>query len=148
MTAFTDTNIPTYARGAPSEFKNPCIEILRLAALAPGACFTNAQVLQELFHVRLRRLGLAAAREAVTGFDAVLAGHVVAVERGDILAAARLDVGPALGGADRVHLAVMQRLGVTGIISTDKKFDGVPGIRRLDPLDLARWRDAIFPPRR
>ena len=143
MTAFTDTNIPTYARGAPSGFKTPCIEILRLAAASPGTCVTNAQALQKLFHVRLRRVGIVAARAAVTDFDEALRGLVVAVEREDVLAAAQMDVAPGLGGADRVHLAVMRRLGITDLISTDKKFDGIPGVRRLRPArprSVARFR--------
>lgn len=38
-----------------------------------------------------------------------------------------------LGGRDAVHLATALRHGLTMIISPDQAFDGIPGIRRIDP---------------
>ncbi len=57
--------------------------------------------------------------------------------------AARLGI-PHLQARDLVHLATMERLGISAIISTDMGFDRVPGIRRLDPRLLGAWRDEVF----
>ncbi len=144
MTGFVDTNIPTYAEGAPSIYKEPCLAVLGLAAGKPGTCLTSAMVLQELLYVRLRRAGIVAARLILVDFDNALNGLVEAVSREDVWRSAQLDLPTGLSGADRVHIAVMQRLGMSDIITTDRDFDGINGIRRLDPLDLAIWRDSVF----
>ena len=39
----------------------------------------------------------------------------------------------------------MERLGIDTIISTDRALDAAPGVRRLDPLDFATWRDEVSP---
>jgi hypothetical protein len=40
-----------------------------------------------------------------------------------------------------LHAAIMHRLGVGVIISSDAGFDGLPAVERLDPADMSRWRD-------
>ena len=39
---------------------------------------------------------------------------------------------------DLIHVAVMNRMGISDIISADKDFDEVEGIRRHDPLEWVR----------
>ncbi len=41
---------------------------------------------------------------------------------------------------DCVHVAVMRAHNLSHIISVDRDFDRIPGIVRLDPLDLYRQR--------
>ncbi len=145
MTAFMDTTVPLHGRGAESAIQRACVAILNLAAGAAGTCTASAEVLQEVFHVVLRRTGSAAtARQAVLHTDNVLSGEIAGVLRTDVLVASALVVPVALSGRDRLHIAVMQRLGISDIITTDRGFDGINGIRRLDPLDLAMWRDSVF----
>jgi predicted nucleic acid-binding protein len=48
-----------------------------------------------------------------------------------------------LSARDLVHLAVIRRLGVTRIVSSDKGFDGVPDVERLDPARFEEWRDSV-----
>ena len=45
---------------------------------------------------------------------------------------------------DLVHAAVMQRLGVSRIISADTDFDRLEGIDRLDPIRIEEWEDSIL----
>lgn len=144
MTAFIDTNIPIYAGGGASPLQEPCAAILDLASSASGSCLTSALVLQELLHVRLRRRGPELARAAVEDLSRALYGSVVPIDRDDVLTAARLASANGLSGGDRVHIAVMNRLGIDDIITADRAFEGIPGIRRLDPLALADWRDSVF----
>lgn len=75
---------------------------------------------------------------------AALSVDVVALELSDVLAAARLPATVGLSARDRVHLATMQRLQVSRIISADVAFDAVPGIQRLAPENLGAWSDAVF----
>lgn len=42
---------------------------------------------------------------------------------------------PKLGSNDRVIVAICRAAGIHTIISNDHGFDGVPGLRRIDPLD-------------
>ena len=48
-----------------------------------------------------------------------------------------------LSARDSIHLAVMHRLGVTRIVTTDGGFKDLPGIERLDPADIEKWRGSI-----
>jgi hypothetical protein len=43
---FIDVNVPIFAAGRPHAFKEPCLEVLALAAERPEAFVTEAQVLQ------------------------------------------------------------------------------------------------------
>ena len=65
-------------------------------------------------------------------------GKVLSVEDQDIVSARELaDAHPDLTARDLLHLAVMKQHGITEIITADRKFDGVPGIRRIDLTDAA-----------
>ncbi len=43
-----------------------------------------------------------------------------------------------LSPRDAIHAAVVLTNGLEGIVSADRAFDGVPGLVRFDPADLAR----------
>lgn len=142
--AFLDANIPLYATGADEPLRLRCVAILLAAREHPGICTTSAEALQEVLHVLLRR-GLAErARQTIALFDASLHGKVEALLREDVLAAASGPARLALSARNRVHLAVMQRLGLNRIISTDGGFDHIPAITRLDPLAFDSWREGVF----
>jgi uncharacterized protein len=142
--AFVDTNIPVYAAGGEDPHKKPCIAIMAELARHPGAGISNAEVLQEILFVYLRRREPLKAAAVIDAFDEALDWRIQAVTREDVLTAARMAAAPSLQARDRIHLAVMARLGVTTIISADRGFDRVSGIRRLDPLQFAEWRDHVF----
>jgi predicted nucleic acid-binding protein len=103
--------------------------------LLPGkACttdLTDVEVLQELLHRYLamdRRDAIGPAWEAIVGVVDVI--H--AIEREDVERARRLiDVATSLSARDAVHVAVMQRHGITRILSFDAGFDGILGIERI-----------------
>lgn len=134
---FVDTNVFIYAQGAEHPLRAPCVDILGQIAARPWEGVTSAEVLQELLHFMNRRgrrePGIEQVREVltmlrilpVTGPDVLLATHLMHTH-------------PHLTPYDALHLAVMQAAGITEIISADKHFDAVPGIRRIDPLT---WQD-------
>jgi predicted nucleic acid-binding protein len=143
VTAFVDANVIIHAVGAPAPVREPCREILSLASAATTPLIVSAEVLQELLHVHYRRYGAERAGNVVR--LAIATFEVVPVFGADIAAALSFTRCPGLQARDLVHLATMDRLGLTRIISTDRAFDGVAGIERLDTAAFAEWRDTVFP---
>ncbi len=92
---------------------------------------TDAEVLQEILH----RYVAIARRDAIQpALDALLTivDEVVPIEAADVLAARDVLLGtPALSARDAIHVAIMRRHGVDRILSFDRGFDGMAGIRRL-----------------
>jgi len=143
VTAFVDANVVLYAVGRDSPWREPCAGVLRESAAAERALIASAEVLQEVFHVLLRRGDLIQARLALN--LAVRSLEVTSVTGDDTLRAVAFPPMPGLQARDLVHLATMARLGITRIISTDRAFDHVEGIERLAPLEFATWRESAFP---
>lgn len=143
--AFLDANVPIYAAGRAHPLKEPCIQVLLLAAEHPRAFVTDAEVLQELLHRYLTLRLWPQGREVFQRFGDLVRERVEAVHAADVERAAGLaDLHPESGARDLLHVAVMQRLGVRRIISADTGFDRLPEVKRLDPARLARWRNAVL----
>lgn len=141
--AFIDSNVVIYAAGRDHPLKVPCVAILEAAGVT-SACLTSAEVLQEILNVYHRRGDLKTGRFVLRALDEVLNSRIEPVTREDVLRAAAFDLPPELQSRDRVHLAVMERLAITRIITADAALDAVPGIERLDPRALASWRESVF----
>lgn len=142
--ALIDANIPMYVAGDAHPLKEPCTEILRLAAAYPQSMITDAEVLQEMLHRYLAVRRWRQGRVVLMGFAELMGGRTEPVYDRDVTRAAELaDTYPELGSRDLLHAAVMQRLGITRIISADRGFDRIAGIERLDPANLAAWRVSL-----
>lgn len=80
-------------------------------------------------------------------FDRVVAlmrGRIQPVYFRDVQSAAALaDMYPTANARDLIHVAVMNRLGVTRIVSTDRDFDDIFGIERLDPMLVDEWAASV-----
>jgi len=141
---FLDANVPMYAAGRVHPLKQPCIEVLTLVATYPAAFVTDAEVFQEILH-RYRAIGRWLEGEQLfQRFAALMGGRVADVTLSDVEAAARLaNSYPGLSARDLLHLAVMRRVGAASIITADAAFDVVSGVDRLDPADVATWRNRI-----
>jgi uncharacterized protein len=141
---FIDANVPIYAGGGEHPLRDPCRAILRLIEDQPRAFWTNAEIFQELLH-RYRALGRWAQGQAVFGgFAALMRGRIESIVPGDVESAAGLATAlPRLDSRDLVHLSVMHRVGADTIVSADGSFDRAPGIRRLDPANIAAWRERV-----
>ena len=139
--AFLDTNVPIYAAGRSHPLKEPCAKILLLVADDPEAFVTNAEVLQELLHRYLALHVWPQGREVFRRFTELMQERVEPILAADVDRAAGLaDVYPEFSGRDLLHTAVMLRLGLRQIISSDGDFDGVQEVERLDPADVERWQ--------
>ena len=142
--AFIDANVPIYAAGRSHALKEPCIEVLLLAADHPRAFVTDAEVFQELLHRYLALRRWPQGREVFQRFSVLMQGRVEAIQAADVQRAAGLaDSNEALGGQALLHAAVMQRLSVSRIISADAGFDRLPEMERLDPAKADEWRDIV-----
>ncbi len=143
--ALIDTNVPVYAGGGEHPLRAPCRAVLALASEYPEAFVTDAEVLQELLHryIALRRWPQG--QGVFEGFSVLMHDRIEPIQAGDVqMAAALFPRHPQLSARDLVHAAVMQRLGISLIISADQGFEGFPGIRRLDPARLASWRRQVL----
>lgn len=136
MIVFIDTAIPMYAAGKEHPLKAPCLEILSwVAAGALQAC-TDTEVFQEIlyryFSIRKRTIGLL----IFDSFSQIMHGAVLPVRHVDMIRARMLadeTANTSLSPRDLVHLAVMFNHGIKQIITTDRAFEQVDGIRIIYP---------------
>jgi uncharacterized protein len=128
---FVDSNIPMYLVGAAHPHKADAQRLLEAALAASERLVTDVEVLQEILH----RYTAINRREAIQpAFDAVLevVDEVFDITARDVDRAKTIVLGNTrLSARDAVHAAVMQRHGVTRIMSFDAGFDVLPGLVRL-----------------
>ena len=126
-----DSNIPMYLVGAAHPHKADAQRLLETAIAADEQLVTDAEVLQEILHRYAAVQRLDAVQPA---FDAVLGvvDVVHPVELDDVQRAKEvLHGGYGLSARDALHIAVMERQGVTRIMSFDAGFDRYPGLTRI-----------------
>lgn len=133
--------------------KEPCREVLRLAARHPGSFFTDAEVLQEMLHRYLSLRRWPEGKRVVLDFAALTAGSVESVLGEDAVRACDMAdrhaarPGARLAARDLLHTAVMLRAGdeTVKIVTADGDFDelAAEGIERLDPAGVEEWRHEV-----
>ena len=135
MTFFIDTAIIMYAGGAEHSLRAPCQRLLTRIADGSLEAVTSVEVIQEILHrftaIGRREIGVAMAQDALDLFAPVLPiTHAVMRRMPDLVAAH-----PTLAARDLVHVATCLQEGIAEVVSPDRGFDSVPGIRRLAPED-------------
>lgn len=133
MSVFIDTNVIVYAN-LPSDFREPCLEILEAVARSGIDGRTSTAVVEEIWHLELN--GKAGKLDGLTQRIYTLFTPLLPVDDEIVAHALTLDT-PRLGANDRIHLATALANGIATILSADADFDGAPGLRRIDPLDRA-----------
>lgn len=132
-----DANVFLHALGNDEALRRACTEITD--RLGDGELIGEASVLlvNEVVHVRNRRLG--DRRQAVNnGLNAARLLTLHAIDERDVLAALELFMTHSrLDMSDAIQAAVARRQGLRVVLSTDRGFDDVPGLRRVDPADSA-----------
>jgi predicted nucleic acid-binding protein len=130
---FLDANVFLYAAGASGPYREPCRRVLEKVEEGSFPSNTSVEVVQELLYVLWRRglaeKGIRLARSVTDLFPELL--PQTREELRD--ACALLGRIPGLTPRDAVHVATMRRHGIETIVSADVHFDGIPGIRRVDP---------------
>ncbi|MXW36425.1 MAG: type II toxin-antitoxin system VapC family toxin [Acidobacteria bacterium] len=126
-----DSNIPMYLVGAAHPHKADAQRLLERFAIDNRRLVSDAEVLQEILHryVAIDR------RDAIQpAFDALLGvvDQVLPITAETLHSARDIVLGsPALSARDALHAAVMRQHEIQEILSFDRGFDDVPGIRRL-----------------
>ena len=132
-----DTNVFIYAHGKAHPYREPCRILVANLAAGPLAYTIDTELLQEVMHVYDARGDRA--------FGLVLFDSVVEVFANPVpisgveIRAARWLLGESasLSPRDAIHAAVVLTHGLEGIVTTDRAFREVRGLRVFDPLDLA-----------
>jgi predicted nucleic acid-binding protein len=130
-----DTSIFIYALGGEHPYKAPCREIVHRAAVGDLQGEASADLLQELIHQRERRTGdRPGAAKAARNVAALAWWHPVEpndVQRGIDL----FETHDELNARDAVFAALAINRGIDAILTTDRAFDEVDGLERIDPTD-------------
>ena len=139
MTFFLDANVLIYS-ALDSEYRATCLELLEAIAGRRADGRISTAVFEEVWHIEMSRRagridGLAA--RSYTLFTPLLPVTDEIVAR-----ALALDA-PRLGANDRIHVATALVNGISTLISADVDFDGVPGLRRVDPSDRVAVRRLV-----
>jgi predicted nucleic acid-binding protein len=128
---FVDSNIPMYLIGAEHRHKIEARRLLERAIADREKLVTDVEVFQEILHRYTaieRRDAIQPAFDALAGVvDQVFPVAMEQVERAKTMVLGR----PSLPARDALHLAVMERHGVSRVMSFDGHFDGVPGVTRI-----------------
>lgn len=128
---FVDANVPMYMVGASHPHKLDAQRIVGRLVGEQRRLTTSSEVFQEILHRFIatdRRDKIELAFETLRG----LVEDVLAVEGADVFAAKDLLYAhPRLSARDALHVAVMRRHEIGEIVSFDRGFDLVSGIRRL-----------------
>lgn len=128
---FIDSNVPMYLVGGVHPHKLDAQRLLERCLSERIPLVTDAEVLQEILH----RYAAIRRRDAIQPAFDVLLGVVDdvwgvdrrAVERAKAIVLER----EQLSARDALHVALMERNGVTRIASFDSGFDSLPGLERL-----------------
>jgi predicted nucleic acid-binding protein len=130
-----DTSIFIYALGVEHSYRGPCREIVRRAAVGDLQGEASGDLLQELVHQRARRTGDRAEAAKAARHVAKLAWwHPVEpndVQRGIDL----FETHDGLDARDAVLAALAINRGIEAILTTDRAFDEIDGLERIDPSD-------------
>ena len=139
VTMFVDANVPMYAAGKPSRYKEKCREVLRRIATGELDAATDAEVFQEIlyryFHIGHMELG----RQVFAEFRTVM-DRVLAVKAQDVFAAEELSRKyPQVKPRDLLHTAVMMANRIGTVVSADAEYDDIDEVERVDPLEIEGW---------
>ena len=130
---FLDTSVVMYAAGAAHSLRDPCQRALRTAVEQDIPLVTSSEVLQEMLH-RYVSIGRPELARQVLETTRDLCHEIAAVEEADAVAALDLLLAhDTLSPRDAIHAAVMARLELSRILSTDRDFDALEAVQRLDP---------------
>jgi uncharacterized protein len=128
---FVDANVPMYLVGGEHPHKVDARQILERLTAERRPLATSSEVFQEVLH---RYVSIDRRNRIERAFEVLQAivEEVLPVEEQDVFAARDLvHAHGALSARDALHVAVMRRHQISEIVSFDRGFDAVTGVRRL-----------------
>jgi predicted nucleic acid-binding protein len=131
-----DTAVFVYAAGAEHRYRDPCREVVARAMQGELRGEASVDLLQEVVHQFARQLrNRQRATQAAEEVGRLC--HLHPLRQDDVIHGLGLFAEhPSLGARDAVFAAVALNRGIDAILSTDRAFDSVPGLERIDPADL------------
>jgi predicted nucleic acid-binding protein len=127
-----------YAAGSAHPLREPCRAALTRAIDREATLVTNAEVLQEILY-RYISIGRPELARAVHDAAIRLCDEILPIdETHTTRALALLQDHPGLSPRDAIHLATMEARGVTQLLSTDRDFDPIGSVDRIEPEDFLR----------
>jgi predicted nucleic acid-binding protein len=131
VTFLLDANVFVYS-ATEGDGRDACLAILDAVARGEADGRTSTAVLEEVWLVE--RSGRAGNLEGLTERAYTVMTPLLAVT--DDAFRRALSLGPSrLGTNDRLHIGTCMAHGIDTIVSADRDFDAVAGLRRVDPLD-------------
>ncbi len=128
-----DTTVLVYALGRDHALRDPCRTLIEAISDGRLDATTTPEVIQEFAHVRARRTDRRDAAQTATDY-AELLDPLVTVQRQHLLAGVTLfERHDALGAFDAVLCAVALESGAEALVSADRAFAAVPGLRHVTP---------------
>lgn len=131
---FLDTAVLTLALGADHPERQACRSLLGAAADGASELHISVETLQELLFHRMRREERSDAVSAVRHVRAACVLHDF--NEAVVETTLNLVSESNIRGRDAVLAATALGAGFSQIVSPDRDFDGVPGLRRVDPHEL------------
>ena len=133
---FVDSNIIMYAVGAEHQYRRPCLDALDRIVQESLPAVVSSEIHQEILH-RYLSLGLGDMAQQVSAKLETIIPTTLPVTLVDIRRVRQLAVRySSLKARDLVHAAVMLENDLSCILSTDRHFDQMAEIERIDPRDL------------
>ena len=133
---FLDANILMYAAGAAPPLREPCREALTRAVDQEVSLVTDAEVLQEILY-RYFSIGRSEIARAVYDSAIRLCDEVLPIDAGHTSRALELLLEHGeLSPRDAIHAATMEDHGLDRLLSTDRDFDALDQVGRIDPTQF------------
>lgn len=132
-----DTAVPLYASGGDSPHRQPCLEVMEAVIDGRIEAMASTEMIQEFVFHQLRRSGN---RERSVADARDLSRVTTILDFGSTVLDNALELierVPTVRGRDAVHAATALVFDIPAVVSPDRAFDQVPGLRRVEPAELA-----------
>jgi predicted nucleic acid-binding protein len=130
---FLDATIILLAAGEPSTAQHACRSFLEAQAASGSTLHMSVEGVQEVLFHRMRMVDRGTAVAEARDVQEMVVLH--RFDEGVLQTAISLVATSTVRGRDAVHAATAIRAGFDAIVTTDSDFDGIPGLRRIDPRD-------------
>lgn len=125
---FIDSNVPMYLVGEPHPHKFDAQRMLERLVSGNERLVTDAEVLQEILH-RYTAIDRRDAIQPAFGLLLAVVDEILPITGEDVAAARDIVMQVrGLSARDAIHGAVMQRHGISTIMTFDRGFAALPGI--------------------
>jgi predicted nucleic acid-binding protein len=139
MTFFVDANVILYsALGVPQ--RDNCARVMRAIAAGEVEGQTSPAVLEEVWHVSMRDFD--GTLNDLVGKALTIFSPLLPVTEEALVSALSMPDSP-LDTNDRLHVGTCATNRIGTVLTADRAFDGVKGIRRVDPFDSAAIEELL-----